>query len=132
MNIFPLESRKQIPVPCMGKEFTIYEPSAIDRCEYFRIGSEGLASMKSAAIDEDIDDPQELGRYYAQTWVLSKNNRKQTAFLVAICLKPGIEVEFDKLLYQVEQLPDGDLNTLAQAAFKVSGMDDKVEQGGNP
>ena len=124
MSLFPLANRKQIPVVVAGATFVVYEPSAIDRCEYFRIGCDGLKSASlNAEVPPDDADNTAKAEYYAHSWVVSKLNRTQTAFLIAACLKPGqADMPFDELLNDVKALPDDDMNTLANAAIEVAGI----------
>lgn len=119
MSIFALQNRKQIPVALHGTEYIVYEPSALDRCEYFRKGTEYLAKVNDDLSDESNSDLQNK----VNDWIVFAYNRKQTAFLIAVCLKPGYpDVKFESILADVESLPDDALDTLAKAAFEVANL----------
>lgn len=124
MSIFPLENRKQIPVPLMGTDYIIYEPSALDRCEYFRKGQEYLAKVHDNSDEKPLTDHSDKAiQNQEKAWTVFSYNRKQTAFLIAVCLKPGYaNIKFESILADVESLPDDLLDTLAKAAFEVANL----------
>jgi hypothetical protein len=122
MRLFPLANRKNIVVSLTGADFTLYEPSALDRCEYLRLGSSMLAQQKTLPEISETPSQQETGLYHEAIWLVSGLNRKQTAFLVAACLKPGVDMAFSDILAEVESQPDDTLNALSDAAFELSGI----------
>lgn len=129
MSIFALENRKQIPVELMGTNYIVYEPSALDRCEYFRKGTEYLAK-----VSEDLSDDDSASdlKNKEKDWIIFSYNRKQTAFLIAVCLKPGYpNIKLESILADVESLPDDGLDTLAKAAFEVANLRLESKEG-NP
>ena len=128
MSLFPLTNRKQIPVSVGGVDFVVYEPSALDRCEYFLMGAKMMAAQKDIATPTDKSSPEEMGTAYAHSWHISKLNRTQTAYLIAACLKPGIDDRtVDSLWDEIQSLPDTLIEPLSKAAFEVAGMN--TEQG---
>jgi len=133
MSIFALDSRKQIPVPLMGTNYIVYEPSALDRCEYFRKGQEYLAKFKESSDDNSATDNSATAiNNEEKAWTVFAYNRKQTAFLIAVCLKPGYpNIKFESILADVESLPDDALDTLAKAAFEVANLRLESKEG-NP
>lgn len=122
MTLFPLANRKNIVVSLTGGTITLYEPSALDRCEYLRIGSDLLAKQKILPEMSEQPTPQEQGLHYEAIYAVSGLNRKQSCFLVAACIKPGVELAFDDIVADVESQPDDTLNSMVNAAFELSGI----------
>lgn len=124
MALFKLEHRKQITVDVAGSSLVLYEPSALDRCEFFLMGSEQIKLLEASK--EEGKDAQ-IAAYESQ-FVMGKVSRKQTAFLIAACLKPGREESMTDLQAELEAQPDDVLNSLIKVAYDLSNVQ-IVQQG---